>query len=86
MSDSSNLPQGEKPRSGVGLGLCAVLAVILFPFLFILGWVTASPIYEKKDFVGLFVALRDGSYRLFSGRMFRSMILSYPPSRPTTKP
>ncbi|MFA5262452.1 MAG: hypothetical protein WC378_01410, partial [Opitutaceae bacterium] len=39
---------------------------------------TASPIYEKKIAIDLFVGLRDGSYHLFSGRTFKAMILKYP--------
>ena len=70
----------EVPRSSAGVFLCVVAAAILFPILFILGWVTASPVYAKKDAVDLFVGLRDALYRIFSGRTFKSMILKYPAS------
>lgn len=75
----------KKPKSAVGIFCCSVLAVALYPVLFVLGWATFSPIYEKKDFVGLFVALRDGSYNLFSGRVFKAMILHYPNPDPDSK-
>jgi hypothetical protein len=70
----------EKPRSVIGVSLCVVIAAILFPILFVLGWVTASPIYVKREAVELFVGLRDGSYRLLSGRTFKAMILNNPAS------
>ncbi len=68
---------------------CAVLATALYPAIFVLGWATVSPIYRKKDFVSAWVELRDGSYFLFSGRMFRAMILHYPnppPQPPNQSP
>jgi len=70
----------EKPRSSAGLFFCALLAVALYPVLFILGWITLSPIYEKKEAVDLLITLRNGAYHFFSGRLFKSMILHHPPS------
>ncbi len=75
----------EKPRSPFGGFFCAVLATILFPVLFALGWMTASPIYAKKEAIELFVSLRDGSYRFFSGRTLKAMILNYSVSGSVSK-
>jgi hypothetical protein len=71
------LQKEEAEMSSIGFGCCTLIAAMLFPLLIILGWVTMSPIYRGKDAVELFVSLRNGSSRLLSGRLFRSMILHH---------
>ena len=85
MTVSNARPDSEKPKSRLGLVLCSVIAALIYPFLFVLGWVTASPLYQRKDLVGLFTGLRDGAYFLLSGRMFRSMVLHHPNPPPDAK-
>jgi hypothetical protein len=85
MSAPSPTSEELKPKSVPGLVACSIVAAFIYPLLFVLGWITASPIYEKKEAVALFVELRDGSYFLFSGHLFKAMVLHSPNPDPDAK-
>ena len=74
------------PKSALCVGLCLIVAVLLYPVFFLLGWCTFSPIYQKKASIDLFCALRDGAYSVFSGRIFKAMVLHHPCIGPGDEP
>ena len=79
----------ESPkRSLLGLALCAAPAAALFIVLEVVTFLIHLPIaVNTREAIDVFVVLQRGIYDFFSGRMFRSMILTYPPSQtlPPTK-